>query len=404
MTYTVTTNLLSAAGVKDALQGSHGPGLAVQTYAQLVRSSVDMKVDALEKVEDFTKELGEAGTKAAQEGLAALKKINTHLAAARGHAQTWNNTLLPQMIHTNEDVRGYSLEFKVLGDAALKQLTDAKGKSDQVIKEALTSAGGKLQQLSDNVEERATRVQDMVKPLGSFQKDLQTDATAFSDDKTTVDAVLTGDKSWVQSISTEMESLRDGIKKDNWEIAGGSLMIAVGVVVGVVGGVLIATGVGAGVGLAVIGAGVCIAGGGVALTTIAGIDLHKKQEALAADQKKLTLLKGCVSSFQTSQSVVTSLASAATEAAKGAETLYTAWLALVSQLKEVVEMIDEAVKSGSSTKLEQARENTALLFQAAVKEWETAHATSDNISKALSGLQGDPKKDIKEVKKLQLAA
>ncbi|MGC5365449.1 HBL/NHE enterotoxin family protein [Streptomyces sp. DT24] len=388
--------LTAVAEVKNALQESHGPGLAVQTYAQLVRSSLDMKVNDLENIKTFTDELGEAGTKVATEGLAALKKINTHLTTAREHAQTWNDKILPELIQTNEDVRGYSREFSVLGDAALRKLRDAKDKPEDVMKAALSDASGKLQALSDAIDQRAKHVQDLSTPLAAFQKGLQEDAKAFTEDKTTVEAALTGDQSWLNNVSKEIDALHDGIAKDNWEIAGGSLMIAAGVVTGVVGGILIATGVGAPVGLAVIGVGVCVAGGGTALVTVAGIDLHKKQQELADNQRRLTLLKACVSSFKTSESAVTKLSSAATAAATGAEDLYKAWVSLGSQLKETVEMIGDAIQAGGG-KLKDALDTVALMFQAAVTEWNTALDTSKNIATALSGLKSDPKKDIKEV-------
>ncbi|MET9509412.1 HBL/NHE enterotoxin family protein [Streptomyces flavidovirens] len=107
----VAKQIPNPVSLKDSLKNSHGPGMAVQTYAQMIRSCVDMKVDALEKIEEFNKELGEAGKKAAEEGLAALKKINTHLATARNHVDTWNRDILPHMFVTNADIHGYGAEF-----------------------------------------------------------------------------------------------------------------------------------------------------------------------------------------------------------------------------------------------------------------------------------------------------
>ncbi|MGH3717383.1 MAG: HBL/NHE enterotoxin family protein [Pseudonocardiaceae bacterium] len=358
----------------------------MQTYTQTVRSCVDMKVDALEKIEEFNKELGEAGKKAAEEGLAALKTINTHLGTARTHVEAWNKNLLPGMFNTNADIHGYGTEFRNMGEAAREKITKAVGKSEPEMKAALQDVRGKLRALGVAVHKRATVADDLAKALYTFQSKLQDDAKKFAEDKTAVDAVLTGDRSWINSISDEIGSLNKGISSDTSMIAGGAVAIVTGVLVGVVGGFLIATGVGTGVGLIVIGAGVVIAGGGIALTTIGGIDLHKKQEQLAADQRKLTLLKGSVATFQTAQAAVGSLATAATEAAAGAKVLYQAWLALKANLDEVEKIIDDAIETGGDI-LKETLENTGIFLDSALKEWETVQNTSEKIKQALTGLK-----------------
>ncbi|MET9509413.1 hypothetical protein ABZX62_13165 [Streptomyces flavidovirens] len=260
-------------------------------------------------------------------------------------------------------------------------------------------AKGKLKALGGAVHKRAVAASDLATSLAIFQSALQDDARAFANDKTSVDAVLTGDTSWVKSISDEVDSLNAGIKKDTAMIAGGAVAIAAGVIIGVVGGFLIATGVGTGVGLLVIGAGVVVAAGGVALTTIGGLDLKKKQEQLAADQKKLTLLKGSVAAFRTAEAAVGSLAKAAAEAADGAGKLHRAWLDLKANLDEVESIIGDAIDTGGDT-LKEALENTAEFLSSALDEWQKVQQASQTISQALTGLKAVDK----HIDQLQLAA
>ncbi|MFF3341414.1 HBL/NHE enterotoxin family protein [Streptomyces flavidovirens] len=395
----VAKQIPNPVSLKDSLKNSHGPGMAVQTYAQMIRSCVDMKVDALEKIEEFNKELGEAGKKAAEEGLAALKKINTHLATARNHVDTWNRDILPHMFVTNADIHGYGAEFLRMGGKAHDELESARKGTEAEMKAAMQVAKGKLKALGGAVHKRAVAASDLATSLATFQSALQDDARAFANDKTSVDAVLTGDTSWVKSISDEVDSLNAGIKKDTAMIAGGAVAIAAGVIIGVVGGFLVATGVGTGVGLLVIGAGVVVAAGGVALTTIGGLDLKKKQEQLAADQKKLTLLKGSVAAFRTAEAAVGSLAKAAAEAADGAGKLHRAWLDLKANLDEVESIIGDAIDTGGDT-LKVALENTAEFLSSALDEWKKVQQASQTISQALTGLKAVDK----HIDQLQLAA
>ncbi|MFE0104862.1 HBL/NHE enterotoxin family protein [Streptomyces sp. NPDC059009] len=371
----------------DALAKSHGPGQAVQTYVQTIGQTVDMQVGELKKNEGFMEELNQAAAQTAKDGLEALEKINGHLATARTHADEWNSGLLKGMLDTNADVQGYSKEFKTLGGAASQALKDAESGSPEAMKEALGEAHTKLKALQGAVGKRQTKAGGIADSLHTFQQHVAADAVAFGDDKTKVDAVLTGDTGFLNSLMGEIDALNEGINKDNAMIAGGAVAIAAGVVAGVIGGFFIATGIGAGVGLMILGAGVCVAGAGVALVTVAGLDLKKKQGQMAEDQKELTLLKASVASFGSAQKAVAGLADQATAAAAGAQLLYQGWEALGSSLGEVVEILQDAIDAGDPDDLKDALDNTAAFLDSALDDWANVDKATEAIATALSGLQ-----------------
>ncbi|MGW1376971.1 HBL/NHE enterotoxin family protein [Streptomyces sp. NPDC002446] len=388
-----------AATFADALQASHGPGLAVQTFAQMVTKQADMDTKTLKDNDSFKSELPDDQKDVVDAGEAALDQINTHLGKARGHANDWNTdpNLLQGMIGTNENIYGH-------GDLISAALTDlpgalqqAKDSGDDAQKrKALSDAQAQLNTIEQDVESYLEAVDGLVKRLGTFQADIEADYRAFDEDNTKVTALLNGDTGLLNAISDEIDALHSAIHKDNAMIAGGAVMIAAGVVAGVVGGFLIATGVGAGVGLTVLAGGVLVAGGGVAMTTVAGIDLKEKQGELAKAETGLHVLQACVTTFNSAKSALGELRTAAQNAATGAGQLRAAWGGQKAALQQEQHDIEAALKAGGS-QLDLTLTKAIDFIKAALKEWGVVQTNAANIRTALTGLSDEPKAYVPEV-------
>ncbi|GAA0342266.1 HBL/NHE enterotoxin family protein [Streptomyces blastmyceticus] len=383
----------------DALQASHGPGLAVQMFTQMVTKQTNMDTKTLQENDKFKDELPTDQKHVVDDGLAALDQINTHLGKARGHANDWNTdpNLLQGMIGTNENIYGHGdLISAALSElpAALQKAKESGG--DQQKRRALKEAQDQLQTIEEDVESYLEAVEKLVKRLGTFQADVEEDYRAFDGDNTKVVALLNGDTGLLNTISSEIDSLHSAIAKDNAMIAGGAIMVVAGVVAGVVGGILIATGVGTGIGLTVIAGGVLVGGGGVAMTTVAGIDLKKKQGELASAETELHVLHACVTSFNSAKSVLGQLKTAAQNAATGAGQLHAAWLGQQEALKQERHDIESALKAGGS-QIDLALTKAIDFTKAALKEWAVVQTNADNIRTALTGLTDEPKTHIPSV-------
>lgn len=236
-----------AVAFADALKASHGPGLAVQTFTQMVTKQSNMDTKTLKENDKFKDELPTDQKHVVDDGLAALDQINTHLGKARGHATDWNTdpNLLQGMIGTNENIYGHG----DLISAALNELPASLQKAkesgdDQQKRRALTEAQDQLKTIEQDAESYLAAVEKLVKRLGTFQADIEADFRAFDGDNTKVVALLNGDTGLLNTISSEIDALHSAISKDNAMIAGGAVMIAAGVIAGVVGGILIATRIG----------------------------------------------------------------------------------------------------------------------------------------------------------------
>ncbi|MFF2812869.1 HBL/NHE enterotoxin family protein [Streptomyces sp. NPDC058000] len=388
-----------AVAFADALKASHGPGLAVQTFTQMVAKQSNMDTKTLKENDKFKDELPTDQKHVVDDGLAALDQINTHLGKARSHATDWNTdpNLLQGMIGTNENIYGHG----DLISAALSELPAALQKAkesgdDQQKRSALSEAQDQLKTIEQDVESYLESVEKLVKRLGTFQADIEADYRAFDGDNTKVVALLNGDTGLLNTISSEIDALHSAIAKDNAMIAGGAVMIAAGVIAGVVGGILIATGVGTGVGLTVIAGGVLTAGGGVAITTVAGIDLKKKQGELASAETELHVLHACVTSFNSAKSVLGQLRDAAKNAADGASQLRAAWGGQQAALQQEQHDIEAALKAGGP-QIDLALTKAIDFTKAALKEWAVVQKNAGNIRTALTGLADEPKTHVPAV-------
>ncbi|MEE6268178.1 HBL/NHE enterotoxin family protein [Streptomyces diastatochromogenes] len=377
--------------------------MAVQTYVQAIRMYKDMQVDELVKIEAFNKELGKAGKTAAEEGLAALKKINDHLAAAREHANTWD-LLVEDIFKVNADVRKIAGDVERICKETKGKVTAVRNGTEAEMKAALEHARGGLLTIEGVAKSRAKSSEDLASSLDTFKNKVAQDHRDFSADSARVTAVITGDQSWIKSIEGEVSALHDAIKKDTIMIAAGSTGIAAGVITGIIGGVLIATGVGTGIGLIVIGAGVAIAVGGSIVTAIGKIDLDKKKAAMAADERKLSLLKGSVATFRNAEQMVSALAERAAEAAAGAQQLSLAWKDMAANLQSAAQAIDEVIKVPNNfDNVKDMLDSTAFLLDGAVDSWGPVKKMTDDIDKGMKGVK-DPSKVEKRIDTVTLAA
>jgi DNA repair exonuclease SbcCD ATPase subunit len=301
--------------LKDDLSKTASASAVIQTYVGMILQQADIKLDA-------------------------LPDLPAHQKTARDHANSWNNTVLPEMIKTNADIIDYANEFASFYETLVKYAKDvANPESRKKLVEGL-----KL--LHDTIQKKYESAKGVTDKLSQFHSELTVDNQNFLSDCNTAEVKIAGDDGEIKALSKQLDAIQDGMNKDIGLMAGGAVAIVVGIGMVFVG--VVAEIPSAGLSTALIGGGVLVVSGGAIMETFGATDYSKLieqqkevNEKLAKDKQQLTSLKaikGQLSGF------LLALESAIT----AAEALMVAWQTLGADLNEVISAIDRVDPSISS--------------------------------------------------------
>ena len=299
---------LSNAAIKEQQVELASASTVIQTYAQMILEQPNLE-------------------------LQALPELPAHQKAARDHVNMWNGTILPLMAKTDADIIDYANKFESFYEDLVKY---AKNIEDPKSKKSLVEG---LKLLWSTVKQKDTNAQTVVKMLTTFHENLNNDYQHFSKDVQDAEVKIEGDKGEIKALSDELDAIHDAMQKDIDLMAGGAVTMVVGSVMIVVGFVAdIAT---AGLATGLIGGGVVVTIGGVAMEIVGSLDYSKKidkqrevSEKLAEDKQELLGLK-------TAKTQVSGFVKGLKSAITAAASLSAAWQTLDADLHEVITAVND---------------------------------------------------------------
>ena len=310
------SDLSSAAqGISDANKSQASQSLLIQTYCNSVKE---------QPLVDFS----------GHDNLAIYQtEINDGLQAAQQHADTYLNTIQPNIIANIANISN----FYALNGAVATTLPAGATEAQWI--EALTT----LQTQSVNYQQTATEV---VTSLTSLHEQLTGDAGAFAktvnDLNTAVNGdngVLASDASQLNDIQTKIDGAIAGIVTSGLAIIGGSIMIAVGGIADfVTAGTSTPVVLG---GIAIVVAGV----GGEVGSAVALAGLNNQKAALLRDEAKMTdevkLASGISSGYQ-------SLLGQVKSAVDAASAMTNAWNSLGADIGSLIADLKNGIQNAGT--------------------------------------------------------
>lgn len=306
-----------ATAMNTANTGQIGAGLVVQTYCNGILAQPKV---------DFSKEV-------------SLKKleeeINDGLATAQGHANTYLNTLQPEIITNMGNIGNYFQLNKALPATLPAGSTEAQW----------TAELNAVLQVSQSYQRDAAKV---VKDIEDFHAQLSTDAQDFhrivTDLNSTVDGdngVLAGLEGELHKINSEIGGAIAGAVVSGLAIIGGAFMICVGA---------IAEFVTAGTSTSLVLAGAGIVVGGVAgeVGSVAAIvALNHQKSSVLQEESQLKEEVKLASGVSTNYTALVAQVETAMEAATAME---NAWNSLVADLGGLITDLENGVLSADEVR------------------------------------------------------
>jgi non-hemolytic enterotoxin B/C len=304
-----------------------------------------------------------------------LPPINDYLKLARANATNYLTNIQPKILLVVTDVLGYSDQFSEFSTIITGKINDWKGGSPTARQDALDL----LQTLQQRLQGKLDGVKGVQTSLAGFQTKLNVDISNFNTALTTAKTVIGGDEGAIAELGRQIDDMdkriagaATGVALSGLTIIGGALMIAVGGIAEFVTAGTSTPLVVAGVAVVVVGAGGLIASSIILSQLIdAKASLITQRATLDADLKFLTNFK----------STMTTLGTAATDAATQLNNMSNAWGLLSGNLGNVVGSIQQARDYAQLPVVVQAYLNTAGA------QWQDVRSSTRIIMQQMNGVQ-----------------
>lgn len=235
------TTVDCAKAISSANTSQQSQGLFIQTYCNSVKEQPNVDFSKLPDLKSYETE------------------INTALATAQGHADTYLNSLQTSIITNLADIENYYN----LHQAVATTLPPGSSKSSWL--QALQAVKAQSDTYQTNASNLATSI-------GNFASDLATDAGNFNSIVTDLNSAVNGSNGELATLNQELDAVNSAINTEIGEIVGSSLGIVGGIVMVAVGAACEFETGGLSSGLIVGGAGLIVAG--IAGDVAAGIALN----------------------------------------------------------------------------------------------------------------------------------
>ena len=299
---------LSNPAIKDKQVQVTSSYTVIQTYVQTILQQPDITLDA-------------------------LPELPKHQTIAREHANNWNKNILPLLSKTNADIIDYSNQFNSFYD---QLVTFAKDVENPKSRKQLVEG---LKLLSSNITEKDNNVQEVINQLITFQANLNKDDANFTKDVNEAAVKIEGDDGEIKALSKQLDAIHDAMHKDIGLMAGGAVVMLAGVATIVFGAISeIPSG---GASTALIGAGVLVFSGGVAMETLGATDYSKQIEEQKNVTEKLAKDKQQLVALKTTKKDVSGFVKGLESAITAAGALKAGWQGLDADLQEVITAVND---------------------------------------------------------------
>jgi chromosome segregation ATPase len=140
----------------------------------------------------------------------SVPNLPSHVQAAKAAANTWNNTIKPQVMANLHDVAGYTSLFNTLYSQLSVAATDLQMiPIDAAALAQFKASIAQLQASSKTIYNESVAIQSI---LSTFQSDTNTTVRNFKTDMQSVQNALSVDQSTMQELQRQMESLSQQIR------------------------------------------------------------------------------------------------------------------------------------------------------------------------------------------------
>jgi non-hemolytic enterotoxin B/C len=345
----------SATALGDTTAKVASSGLTVQSYCTLVGQQPTIEIP--------------------QSVAAKLPPVNDYLVLARTNATDYLTNVQPQILLVVTDVAGYSAQFGQFATIITGKVNDWKGGSPTARQDALDL----LQALQQALQGKLTNVNAVKTSLSGFQTKLNVDISNFNTASTRADTVIGGDQGAIAELNNQISDMdkriagaATGVALSGLVIIGGALMIAAGA---------IATFITAGASTPLVVAGVAVVVVGAAGLTASSIVLANLIDSKAGLISQKVTLDADLKFLTNFKSTMTTLGTAASEAATQVNNMSNAWGLLSGNLGNVVGSIQSARTYSDLPVVVQAYLNTAGA------QWSQVQTNTQIIQQQMTGVQ-----------------
>jgi len=266
-------------------------------------------------------------------GQPTLDSLNTHLATAQGHANTWLNTYSGQVLDTLQGVVTFGELFTNLYNplhAAAQGLATQSGFEPNQVATLIAM----IQALQQQVQTEQNRVHGTLTNMQTYRTGVSADYASFQTDYTAANTALNGTTGLVANLQKKIDADHSAMNKDIDMIAGGSVMMVVGILVVAVGALTeFET---AGLSTGIILGGVALIGGGAAMTGVGGKNYDEMLSTLNDDTTRLAEANSDITYLAALKTSFTNLDSQLMQTQTLLGTIITAWQELNNSLGAVV--------------------------------------------------------------------
>lgn len=304
-----------------------------------------------------------------------LPPINDYLKLARANATDYLNNVQPKIVLVVTDVLGYSDQFSEFSTIVTGKINDWKGGSPTARQDALDL----LQALQQQLQAKLDGVKGVQTSLAGFQTRLNVDISNFNTASNTANTVIGGDQGAIAELGRQIDDMdkriagaATGVALSGLTIIGGALMIAVGGIAGFIT---------AGTSTPLVVAGVAVVVVGAAGLTASSIVLSQLIDAKAGLITQRATLDADLKFLTNFRSTMTTLGTAATDAATQINNMSNAWGLLSGNLGNVVGSIQQARDYAQLPVVVQAYLNTAGA------QWQDVRNSTRTITQQMTGVQ-----------------
>ncbi|MGC5365450.1 hypothetical protein ACPXCE_27895 [Streptomyces sp. DT24] len=381
--------MTQTSNVSQALVGTHGPAIAVQSLTTGLGLVPPLDFHQLE--DQTSAELKTLTPDVREKAVRALRAIDGHMELVEAFADGWSGTLLPSLFHTAEDVHGHAVQIDQVGGSVRKKIRDlGYSPTRKQQEDVLDSAQSSLKALLDTLESRTARAEELAEQLLEGAKSVKEAGDAFAGDRAAVDQAITGDKGIIDQINQRVAALSQEITVNASKIAQGQFGKVPGIGLIVVGAVLAVVGQpSAGLGVFTTGIGLLTKEG----FTLGDVDLVQEKGELAGKLAALSVLRASILRFGISQDGVTQLqANLARASAKGPG-LHQVWTDHGTGLTTTIDTIGKALADPHAD-LSPVVTGTDRFLDGLMRVWAEGKQTATTITSGLTSLQGHVDKTL----------
>lgn len=329
-----------------------------------------------------------------------LESVNNDLAVAQANARDWTDTLSQTVQNQLQTVVDYNMLYGALHGHIIDAIT-AISRADQG-----NPPAGALAELHDYLAALQSQVQgilygvdgDKSRPgeasalgaynaIAAYNNKVTKDSATFTGYKNLATSSGSGISAEIKQLQQDIDADEEALGKDRVMIAGGAAMVVTGVLICVVavalapetGGATIAA-------IGVLGVGTIV--GGVAVATVAAIDLAHKQQDVVSKTAQIAADKQELAALSTIGSAAKSIAAQAAAIHSALDTLVSNWQQmendmgdaitnLVAPEHELMEWIEK--KSGETGSYQVLATILGAQFGTADKDWAAASSTAQTV-------------------------